>query len=121
MLKQAVNEGVRLALADMVDPKMLTLDVRELMGNVGKDTDALGVVKVEIREARADPSSTIQEIEDSYATIALSHQPQKSMSSTRVLTNDKDPRWNETLYVLLNRGKMSRIPQVSRYIRSCSI
>jgi Ca2+-dependent lipid-binding protein len=43
-------------------------------------------------------------MEDSYATLSLSTQPKKTISSTRVLTNDKNPRWNENLYVLLSQG-----------------
>lgn len=44
------------------------------------------------------------DMEDSYATLSLSTQPKKSSSSTRVLTNDKDPKWNENLYVLVYKG-----------------
>lgn len=43
-------------------------------------------------------------MEDSYATLSLNTQPKKSSSSTRVLTNDKDPRWNENLYILVSKG-----------------
>ncbi|RCH86926.1 hypothetical protein CU098_002701, partial [Rhizopus stolonifer] len=41
-------------------------------------------------------------MKDSYATLSLSTQPKKTNSSTRVLTNDKDPRWNENLYILVH-------------------
>lgn len=43
-------------------------------------------------------------MEDSYATLSLSTQPKKSSSSTRVLTNDKDPQWDENLFVLVYKG-----------------
>lgn len=46
-------------------------------------------------------------MEDSYATLSLSTQPKKSSSSTRVLTNDKNPRWNENLYVLVYKGNLN--------------
>lgn len=48
-------------------------------------------------------------MEDSYATLSLSTQPKKSSSSTRVLTNDKDPEWDENLYVLVYKGKLINI------------
>lgn len=48
------------------------------------------------------------DMEDSYATISLSTQPKKTASSTRVLTNDKDPRWYENLYVLVYKGKKKK-------------
>ncbi|KAI9275789.1 hypothetical protein BDA99DRAFT_475827 [Phascolomyces articulosus] len=107
-LKMLVNEGLKIGLTDLVDPKSMTLDFQQLMGGTAQDTAALGVIRVEIRGAKADPSVVrLQEIEDSYATLSLSNQPKRSMSSTRVLTNDKDPRWNEVLYVLISRDDIS--------------
>ncbi|KAL9556559.1 hypothetical protein MBANPS3_001819 [Mucor bainieri] len=100
-IKTLVNEGVKLGFADLVDPKSMTIDIKALMGAFAQDTNAIGVVKVEIREATRDSSIQLQDMEDSYATLSLSTQPKKSSSSTRVLTNDKDPRWNENLYVLV--------------------
>ncbi|KAI7856661.1 hypothetical protein BDC45DRAFT_437272 [Circinella umbellata] len=106
--KMLVNEGLRLGLADMVDPKSMTIDIQQLMGAISQDTSSLGVIRVEIRCAEADPSVVrLKEIEDSYATVSLSNQPMRSMSSTRVLTNDKDPRWHEILYVLVARDDVS--------------
>lgn len=46
-----------MGLADMVDPRSLTVDVRQLLGGAGKDTNALGVVRVHIIEAQCDPAS----------------------------------------------------------------
>lgn len=82
----------------------MTIDIKALMGAFAQDTNAIGVVKVEIREAARDSSIQLQDMEDSYATLSLSTQPKKSLSSTRVLTNDKDPCWNENLYVLVYKG-----------------
>jgi Ca2+-dependent lipid-binding protein len=45
-------------------------------------------------------------MEDSYASLSLSTQPKKTLTTTRVLTNDKDPRWNENLYVLVSQGNI---------------
>ncbi|CEJ04745.1 hypothetical protein RMCBS344292_18699 [Rhizopus microsporus] len=100
-IKALVNEGLKFGLADMVDPKSLTIDIRALVGAFARDTNAIGVVKVEVRQASRDPSIHLQDLKDSYATLSLSTQPKKSISSTRVLTNDIDPRWNENLYVLV--------------------
>jgi Ca2+-dependent lipid-binding protein len=41
-------------------------------------------------------------MKDSYDTLSLSTQPKKTFSSTRVLTNEKDPNWNENLYILVH-------------------
>ncbi|KAG0793074.1 hypothetical protein G6F21_003887 [Rhizopus arrhizus] len=101
-IKTLVNEGIKLGFADLVDPKSMTIDVRALVGAFTQDTNAIGVVKVEVREASRDPSLQLQDMKDSYATLSLSTQPKKSVSSTRVLTNDKDPKWNENLYILVH-------------------
>ncbi|GAA5800941.1 hypothetical protein HPULCUR_006381 [Helicostylum pulchrum] len=100
-IKTLVNEGVKLGFADLVDPKSMTIDIKALMGAFNEDTNAIGVVKVEVRGATRDSSIKLQDMEDSYATLSLSTQPKKSSSSTRVLTNDKDPEWDENLYVLV--------------------
>lgn len=55
-----VNEGVKLGFADLVDPKSLTIDVQALMGAFQQDTAAIGVVKVEVREATRDGSLKLQ-------------------------------------------------------------
>lgn len=44
----------------MVDPKSLTIDVRALVGAFARDTNAIGVVKVEVRQASRDPSIHLQ-------------------------------------------------------------
>ncbi|KAI8890295.1 hypothetical protein K501DRAFT_237324 [Backusella circina FSU 941] len=102
-IKTLVNEGVKLGFSDFIDPKSLSLDIKSLLGPGATDTDAIGVIKAEIREAICEKSKNLQDMEDSYATISLSTQPKKTISSTRVLTNDKNPRWNENLYVLLSQ------------------
>ncbi|KAI7902890.1 uncharacterized protein BX663DRAFT_508770 [Cokeromyces recurvatus] len=100
-IKTLVNEGIKLGCADMVDPKSMTVDIQALLGAFTQDTFAIGVVKVLIREATRDKTANFQDMEDSYATLSLSNQPKKTVSSTRVLTNDENPRWNEDLYVLV--------------------
>lgn len=121
-----MNEGIKLGFADLVDPKSMTIDIKALMGAFDQDTSAIGVVKVEVRGATRDSSIKLQgtnipsfqkkkkntdsdvDMEDSYATLSLSTQPKKSSSSTRVLTNDKDPQWDENLYVLVYKGTNTR-------------
>ncbi|OAD77023.1 hypothetical protein PHYBLDRAFT_165522 [Phycomyces blakesleeanus NRRL 1555(-)] len=103
MLKTLVNEGVKLGFADLVDPKSMTLDIQALIGAATRDTTAIGVVKVDIRQAIRDIHAKVGEARDSYATVSLSNQPGRQMASTRVLTNEEDPRWNETLCILVHQ------------------
>ncbi|KAH8550706.1 hypothetical protein BGW37DRAFT_457834 [Umbelopsis sp. PMI_123] len=111
LIKALVNEGVKLGFAGLVDPKSMTLDVQALLGTAAHDTTAIGVVKVDFIEA-IRTSKSIQEMEDSYGSLSLSNSPGRSMSTTRVLTNDKDPRWNESLYLLVHEDDIISDNQV---------
>ena len=104
-MQNLVNQAVKLGFAGLVDPKSMTLDIKELMGAASQDTSAIGVVKVEVRKAERDATVQLQDMKDAYATISVSSQEDKSVTSTRVLTNDEDPRWNENLYILVHQGK----------------
>lgn len=55
MFKMMVNEGLRIGMANMIDPKSLTVDIQELMGADTHDTRALGVAMLHIRGATCDP------------------------------------------------------------------
>lgn len=44
----------------MVDPKSMTIDIKALMGAFNEDTNAIGVVKVEVRGATRDSSIKLQ-------------------------------------------------------------
>lgn len=62
-IKTLVNEGVKLGFADLVDPKSMTIDIKALMGAFAQDTNAIGVVKVEVRGATRDGSIDLQGME----------------------------------------------------------
>ncbi|KAI7871162.1 hypothetical protein BDF14DRAFT_1878550 [Spinellus fusiger] len=104
LLKKLVNEGVKLGFVDLVDPKSMTVDVQSLIGVATQDTSAIGVIKVNIRQAIRDSRIIIGEMEDTYATLSYSNSPKKKMVSTRVLTNEKNPRWDEVLYILVHEN-----------------
>ncbi|KAI8136766.1 hypothetical protein BJV82DRAFT_526545 [Fennellomyces sp. T-0311] len=108
MMKTMVNEAVKLGFAGFVDPKSITVDVKDMMGAAAADTSSIGVVKVEVRSAKRNASYQLQDMEDAYATISLSTQENdKTAPSTRVLTNDEDPRWNENLFILIHQDEIA--------------
>lgn len=52
--------------------------------------------------------------ENLFVTMALSSPEMKgNIKSTRVLSNKKDPIWNEDLYQLVTSGKGSETPSTS--------
>lgn len=51
---------MKLGFADLVDPKSMTIDIKALMGAFAQDTNAIGVVKVEVRGATRDGSINLQ-------------------------------------------------------------
>ncbi|KAI7852946.1 hypothetical protein BDC45DRAFT_484442 [Circinella umbellata] len=106
MMQSLVNEAVKLGFAGLVDPKSMTLDIKELIGAATQDTSAIGVVKVEVRQARRNATLDLKDMKDAYATISISSQEDKSTTSTRVLTNDENPRWNENLYILIRQEEI---------------
>ncbi|KAI7861997.1 hypothetical protein BDF14DRAFT_1861374 [Spinellus fusiger] len=103
MIKILMNQAISLGFNEFIDPKSMTLDIHALLCTAAIDVRAIGVIKVEVREAIRRKTKSLQEMKDSYVTLSLSNQPHKTMSSTRVLNNDKDPRWDEILYVLVNK------------------
>ncbi|GAA5809804.1 hypothetical protein MFLAVUS_003219 [Mucor flavus] len=100
MLKTIVNQGVKLGFKGLVDPKSLTIDVPPLMIGALIDTNAIGVVKAEIRGAK-NLNSVTGDVQDSYVTFSLSDRPDSNVKSTRVLSRNSDPIWNENLYQLI--------------------
>jgi Ca2+-dependent lipid-binding protein len=59
MLKSLVNEGVKLGFTSLVDPNSITIDIDPILAGVKADTDSIGVIKVEVRQAkRSSPSIT---------------------------------------------------------------
>lgn len=58
MLKIAVDQGVKLGFKSLVDPNSITIDVPPIMIGVQIDTNAIGVVKAEIRGAKNLHSAT---------------------------------------------------------------
>ncbi|KAF2669686.1 meiotically up-regulated gene 190 protein [Microthyrium microscopicum] len=108
LISNFVQSSVDAALAEYVAPKSLTLDLKNmLMGDdFKKDTLARGIVKIHIKRAKdfkqgdaglgpfKDGSS------DGYVTIGWAKFG-KPIWSSRVITADMSPVWEETAYLLV--------------------
>ncbi|KAI9265675.1 hypothetical protein EDC94DRAFT_43204 [Helicostylum pulchrum] len=103
MLKTIVDQGVKLGFKGLVDPKSLTIEVPPIMIGALIDTNAIGVVKAEIRGAK-NLNSVTGDVQDSYVTFSLSDRPDSNVKSTRVLSRNSDPIWDENLYQLITIG-----------------
>ncbi|GAN11450.1 hypothetical protein MAM1_0611d11013, partial [Mucor ambiguus] len=100
MLKALVNEGVKLGFKQLVDPESLTIDVAKIMATQS-DTFAVGLIRAEIRQVKRLKAES-KDPENLFVTMALSSAEKKNnIKSTRVLSNKKDPIWNEDLYQLV--------------------
>ncbi|CAO0800083.1 unnamed protein product [Mucor circinelloides] len=100
MLKTLVNEGVKLGFKQLVDPESLTIDVAKIMATQS-DTFAIGLIRAEIRQVKRLKAAS-KDPENLFVTMALSSAEMKNnIKSTRVLSNKKDPIWNEDLYQLI--------------------
>lgn len=52
MLKTLVNQGVKLGFASLVEPNSISVDIKPIMIGALIDTNAIGVVKVKVRQTR---------------------------------------------------------------------
>lgn len=52
MLKTLVNQGVKLGFASLVEPNSISVDIKPIMIGAMIDTNAIGVVKVEVRQTK---------------------------------------------------------------------
>lgn len=71
MMKTIVNEAVKLGFADLVDPKSMTLNVKEMMGAAAMDTSAIGVIKVRVIEAKREASGSLEGESSKYCSYVI--------------------------------------------------
>ncbi|KAG2206827.1 hypothetical protein INT47_007583 [Mucor saturninus] len=100
MLKTLVNQGVKLGFASLVEPNSISVDIKPMMIGALIDTNAIGVVKLEVRQTRRKHAMG-GEPENSFVTFSLSDRKTSNIKSTRVLSSTSHPLWNENLYQLV--------------------
>ncbi|CAI6341422.1 unnamed protein product [Periconia digitata] len=114
LISRFVQSSVDAAMAEYVAPKSLTLDLKDmLMGDdFKKDTSARGVIMVTIKRAFdfKEGDASIGPIKkgsaDPYVSVGWAKFG-KPLFTTRVLTKNMEPHWEETCFVLVSTDELN--------------
>jgi hypothetical protein len=113
LISSFVQSSIDAALAEYVAPKSLTLDLKDMLvgDDFKKDTVTRGVLLILIKEAKdfkegdggigpMDGSS------DAYVTCSWGKFG-KTISSTRIIEKDQNPKWHEWAYMLVSPEELN--------------
>lgn len=102
LISNFVNASIATAANEYVAPKSMSMELGKiLMGDdIKKETDALGVVWLNIHKGVGLSKQDKNGNSDPYITVAFSKYG-KPMYSTRVIVNDLNPIWNESTAILI--------------------
>ncbi|KAJ3523496.1 hypothetical protein NM688_g8720 [Phlebia brevispora] len=107
MIQKFVEMGVAAACAQYVAPKSLTINLAQmLMGDgVKKDTKALGVFIINIHHAEGLAARDRNGKSDPYIVLAYAKFG-KPLHSTRIITEELNPVWEETAFMLVTEDEV---------------
>ncbi|EPQ29947.1 uncharacterized protein PFL1_02619 [Pseudozyma flocculosa PF-1] len=99
-----VQSSIAAATNMYVAPKSMTLNMAQMLGGDGikKDTDAVGVLVVDIEYAVDLSAQDANGKSDPYVVLAYSKFG-RPLFSSRIIFEDLNPVWNETAYLLVSK------------------
>lgn len=102
MISNFVNAAIATAANEYVAPKCMSMEIGKMLlgDDVKKETEALGVLWVNIDKAVGLKAQDRSGGSDSYITLAFSKYG-KPMYSTRVICGDLNPVWHESTGILI--------------------
>ncbi|EMC91278.1 hypothetical protein BAUCODRAFT_80682 [Baudoinia panamericana UAMH 10762] len=114
LISNFVQSSVDAAMSQYVAPKSLTLDLKDMLSgdDFKKDTAARGILVVQIKRGydfrTGDPGIPLikQAGADPYVSVGWAKFG-KPMWSTRVLTKEMEPCWEETAYLLVTPEELN--------------
>ncbi|KAI9656083.1 MAG: hypothetical protein M1829_000438 [Trizodia sp. TS-e1964] len=118
LISNFVNYAIAAAASQYVAPKSLTLDMGKILvgDDVQKEVDAIGVLWIRIHKAVGLSKQDIRGGKDGgsdpYITLSWS-KFSKPMYSTRVITDDINPIWEETTALLVTTELIKADEQLS--------
>ncbi len=114
IISSFVQSSIDAALAEYVAPKSLTLDLKDMLigEDFKKDTRARGVIMVRIRSAsefkEGDGSIGPLKVGSSDPYVAVGWAKfGKPVWSTRVITGEMEPVWEETAFILVGPEELN--------------
>lgn len=113
LISSFVQSSIDAALAEYVAPKSLTLDLKDMLvgDDFKRDTVARGVLLIFIKEAKGFKEGDggvgpMDGSSDSYVTCSWGKFG-KTISSTRIIEEDQNPRWHEWAYMLVSPEELN--------------
>ncbi|KAF2447090.1 hypothetical protein P171DRAFT_245474 [Karstenula rhodostoma CBS 690.94] len=106
LISNFVNYAIKAAASMYIAPKSMSIDMRAILqgDSIQKDSEALGVLWIRIHRAaglsKQDRRGSKHGGSDPYITLAFSKYG-KPMYCTRVITDDRNPIWEETTALLV--------------------
>lgn len=99
-----VQSSIAAAANMYVAPKSITMDVSTMIGGDGikKDTDAVGVLVVNIHYGQDLSSQDMNGKSDPYCVLSFAKFG-RPLYSTRIIFEDLNPVWEETAFLLVSR------------------
>ena len=103
-----ISNFVQMSIAAATDmyvaPKSMTLNVHRILAGDGvkKDTDAIGVIVVNIHYGQNLSSQDMNGRSDPYCVLSLAKFG-RPMYSTRIIFEDLNPVWEETAFLLISK------------------
>lgn len=103
LISSFVNAGIATAANEYVAPKSMSLELGKMLmsDDVKKETEAVGLLWIDIHKAIGLSKQDRSGSSDAYITLAFSKYG-KPMYSTRVIVDDLNPIWNEQTGILVN-------------------
>jgi hypothetical protein len=114
LISQFVQSSVDAAMAEYVAPKSISLDLKDMLAgdDFKKDTNSRGVLVVtivrgyEFKAGDAGIPLLKEATSDPYISVGWAKFG-KSLWSTRLLTNEMNPVWEETAYLLVTPQELN--------------
>lgn len=104
LISNFVQSSIAAAANMYVAPKSMTMNMRQMLSGDGikKDTDALGVLVVNIHHGEGLSSQDLNGKSDPYCVLSFAKFG-RPMYSTRIIFEDLNPVWEETAFLLVSR------------------
>ncbi|CAG8509291.1 6454_t:CDS:10 [Diversispora eburnea] len=101
IFKQFMRNTVHTVLEEFTYPKYIDVDLAQFLVGDGllHDTQAIGIMKVDVLQAKYLNKVDASGENDPYVLVSLDPSPHMSHPSTRVIENCANPVWSETLFI----------------------
>ncbi|ORY07468.1 hypothetical protein K493DRAFT_101449 [Basidiobolus meristosporus CBS 931.73] len=122
IFKGYIEDAIKATLAEMTQPKSLTLDLESFLtgDDVIHDTKSVGVIRVDIYEGENLSDLDLGDLDRVFLTLSMVNDPRNSVQHTRVLSDNINPVWNETMVMLVTEDDIENENEIQISVRDQS-